>query len=575
MAETKKNFIYFVLSALAVTVAYYGILEVPFYLDDRSSITHNPNFNNATLGSLFEVYGMRFIGYLTLWLNYLNDQTNASGFHLVNVFIHFTNGILIFTLINKFVCISGAKVDKKLVSLLSLSAALIFLVHPLNSQAVIYTVQRLASLVTLFYLAAVYCYVLGRSSENKVKRNVSLALCLIFATLALFTKQNAVTIPFAILILEIILFKTIPLIPSLMCTLFAICAIFFGFSISGDEGIFHRIDLMTRETMEYSRWDYLLTQASVITIYLQKFFIPINLHLDYGLTLKSFSFFQKVSALTVHSGLIIMALIYSRRLPLICISMLLFYIFHSIESGVIPITDLAFEHRTYLPNFALLFCIVSIAIKLLERSQQRSIKTLSIVAPTFIVVCVFVWLTQERVQEWKEPRVFYTKELERSPDNVRTLHNFAEYLIKEGNLTTDKVKAGVLLDRMYENSNGKLDGVMVNTHLVYLMGTKKYRKAAELGESLLAQPLHPVTSALVRENLGVIFTTLGNYKKAVAYFSASTNFENLKPSSRIAFSFALLKEQKKGRALRVAKSILASDPANSKAKELISLIQSR
>ena len=575
MLSNKNLFFYVVFLLLGLCVAYGGTLDVPFYLDDRSSITHNPYFEDSSVAYLFEVYGMRGIGYVSLWLNYLYGSTEPAGYHFVNLVIHFLNGLLVCFFITKLLKLAYPDVEAKLPLLVGMSAGLLFLLHPLNSQSVIYVVQRLASLVTLFYLMSLLSYLNARTSQTQTNSTIWMVVCVLSAALALFTKQNSITLPIAILLIEIVLFKTIRLRYPLIIGALIVFGFFLGLNILDEGSLLHRIDDATRESDEYSRLEYLLVQSSIITLYLQKFLIPTNLHLDYGLSLSSFSEFQKVSALVIHLCLISVAIIFRRKVPLLSFSVLLFYLLHIVESGVIPITDLAFEHRTYLPNAAILLFLATVLTKLFSSSAGETKNYYQIIVPTLLLAFVYLWLTIDRVNEWKDPKTFYTKELERSPKNVRSLHNFAEYLIREGNMTNDKVRAGVLLDSMYENSNGKLDAVMVNTHIVYLMGTKEYKKARKLGEGLLKQPLHPLVRDLVNENLGVIYTTLGNYSKALEVFSSIRRFEKVKPTSRIAYSFALYRMNKKEKALQVAQSILGIEPNNEKAKELIQLIQTR
>jgi len=575
VASNKNLFLYLVFLVVGLCVAYSGALEVPFYLDDRSSITHNPYFEDGSVAFLFEIYGMRGVGYVSFWLNYLYNANEPSGYHLVNLVIHLLNSFLVCCFVSKLLKLTLPEFEVKIPLLVGMCAGLLFLLHPLNSQSAIYIAQRLSSLVTFFYLVSLLSYLNARTSQKQNTCVIWIVVCLLSAALALFTKQNAVTLPVAILLFEIVLFRTIKLRYPLLIAGLLVCSYIIGLNIFDEGSLLHKIDDFTRESDEYSRWEYLLVQSSIITLYLQKFFIPINLHLDYGLSLSAFSEFQKISALVIHSCLIVLALIFRRKMPLLSLSVLLFYLLHVVESGVIPITDLVFEHRTYLPNVAILLFLSALVTKFIPSSAVKAKHYYQIAIPTLILAFACLLLTKERVNEWQDPKTFYTKELERSPKNVRTLHNFAEYLIREGNMTSDKIRAGVLLDSMYENSTGKLDAVMVNTHLVYLMGTKEYNKARKLGEGLLQQQLHPLVQALVKENLGVIYTTLGNYQKAIEMFGSIPHFDKTKPSSRIAYSFALYRLNNKPLALQVAQSILTIDPNNEKAKELIQLIQTR
>ena len=124
--------------------------------------------------------------------------------------IHITTSLLVYWLM--FITLKTPNVkslipvkDQKWIALV---VALIFVSHPLATQSVTYIIQRMASMVTLFYLFAIILYLKGRLNQGSTSLSIGYFItALIAAIFALFTKENAFTIPLVILLLEISLFK--------------------------------------------------------------------------------------------------------------------------------------------------------------------------------------------------------------------------------------------------------------------------------------------------------------------------------------------------------------------------------
>ena len=141
------------------------------------------------------------------------------------------------------------------------------------------------------------------------------------------------------------------------------------------------LSALTKETIAISRIDYFTTQLIVLWLYIGKLLLPTNLQLDMGIELVKSSTGWHFTALLAHLLLVMVAVISKRVIPLFSIGILWFYVGHSVESFVIPITDLAFEHRTYLPNIGLIIAFIS----LLHYSQ-----TIVKVKLKLIWICSFV-----------------------------------------------------------------------------------------------------------------------------------------------------------------------------------------
>lgn len=204
----RKTVQYLVLLAL-ILLCYGHTLDVPFYLDDNYSLRGNEAIQQVDLGALWKFSAARIVGYLTFALDYAVHGYTLAGYHLVNILIH-----VLATFMAYQVALALLKTprlesmaNEQAILWLPLITALIFAIHPLQIQAVTYIVQRLASLVALFYLSSMYCYLQFRLSKTPEKKIIFGFLLIISGCLALFTKQNAVTIPLVFLLLEWIFFN--------------------------------------------------------------------------------------------------------------------------------------------------------------------------------------------------------------------------------------------------------------------------------------------------------------------------------------------------------------------------------
>lgn len=196
--------VFLVLAAIFLT--YLHTLNIPFYFDDFTSLRDNAAIRD--FGSVWDFSRARIVGYLSFALNYALHGYQLWGYHLLNILIHAAASLTAYFLTRWILatrespyCSDSAR------TWLPLLVALLFALHPLQTQAVTYIIQRLASLAALFYLLAMAAYLRGRLVEAGKQQVLSFGLAGLFALLALFTKQNTVTLPLALLLLEICLLR--------------------------------------------------------------------------------------------------------------------------------------------------------------------------------------------------------------------------------------------------------------------------------------------------------------------------------------------------------------------------------
>jgi hypothetical protein len=190
---------------LAAGIAYCDSFFVPFILDDFGSISNNYSIHRLfNFPGMWEFYANRIVLYFTLSINYAIHGTDEGGFHAVNLLIHALNGILFYIVLKKLLALPyfKGKLVSRYSNIISTFAAVLFVIHPMQINAVTYIIQRTASLAATFYLLAIVFFL-----EFRVKNKwYHLLLTVLFTVIAMFTKENTITIPFMLLLLEVMFF---------------------------------------------------------------------------------------------------------------------------------------------------------------------------------------------------------------------------------------------------------------------------------------------------------------------------------------------------------------------------------
>jgi Flp pilus assembly protein TadD len=490
---------------LAGIIVYSNTFQAPFVLDDQSSIVDNIVVKEP--GNVFYAYKLglqfvqnRFVAYLTFALNYQFGGLNVTGYHAVNLLIHLVTGLLVYALLRLTFRTPwfrdrgqelsspspGLTPSSRLLAphcFIPLFGALLFVLHPVQTQAVTYIVQRLASLTTLFYLLSVVLYVKARlrmddsggdhqvaegllpDSEEKGSSRLRPRLSLIFyyggsvlaAVLAMKTKEVAFTLPMAIVLYEIFFFRgawkrrllyllpllsTLPIIP---LTIMGILDV--GVDESSEYISIASPEEQLRTGTSMSRLDYLFTQFRVIVTYLRLMVLPVNQNLDYDYpvftTFFTPSVFLSFFLLAVILAFALYLFLVSGRTSgasgkngsiaprLISFGILWFFLTLSVESSLIPIKDVIMEHRLYLPFFGAATAFAMSFYLLLERlAGPLRGRVLLLSAATLVLVLGAA--TYQRNQVWQDPVRLWQDVVSKSPNKARPINNLGKALEASG-----------------------------------------------------------------------------------------------------------------------------------------------
>jgi len=560
----RKTVQYLVLLAL-ILLCYGHTLDVPFYLDDNNSLRGNEAIQQVDLGTLWGLYAARIVGYLTFALDYAVHGYSLTGYHLVNILIH-----VLATFMAYQVALALLKTprlesmaNEQAILWLPLITALIFAIHPLQIQAVTYIVQRLASLVALFYLSSLYCYLQFRLSKTPKKKIIFGFFLIISGCLALFTKQNAVTIPLVFLLLEWIFFNPQRkiIIAGAICTSIGLLGAYLLFPIVLNQELFAFISERTRETVLLSRIEYLSVQMHVLWSYILRFLLPVNLALIYEYAVPESFFSPGIFFPAVfHAGLILAAVLNRKAFPLAAFGILFYYTAHLVESSIIPIRDFAFDHRTYLPNFGLCLLVGSLVVAYLSRKPL----TKAVLLLVCLVVLLLVALTWSRNQLWRDPIAFLQHEVEINNDSFTSYCFLGEAYYSAGQLTeaiSIFERAQSYVDNLINRGNNTFESCYSN----YATTLQEAGYLDEARQLISRMPVTAFTTqgqSKVAMTFGNVEALSGNFSEAEAHFNRARTLDpnNIYAVSNLAKLKILTGELQQSYELFI--QVQKSDPGN-------------
>ncbi|MGE0268380.1 MAG: tetratricopeptide repeat protein [Candidatus Omnitrophota bacterium] len=476
-----------ILMAVGILI-YSNTYRCSWHFDDLSYIVNNPTIRTLTdVRSIWERLTApgRTVVLYTFALNYHFGKTDVFGYHVVNNAIH-----LITTLLVYWMCLQlfhAPRIKNSPLSsrkrILSLFIALVFLTHPLQTQAVTYICQRFASLATLFYVAAMSFYLRAR-----LEKRGALPFFLLSAVAALFgmfSKQITITLPVSVLLTEWLFFSKTDqwkrmlnwkiLIPVLLFLL--IIPALYSFNVKGMLSITHKSSGSHHGDL-VNAYYYPLTQLRVIPTYLRLLIFPIgqNLLVDFP---TSKSFFEWKTSGGFFLIILILAIGYRlrKKRTFLAFGVFWFFLTISVESSFIPIRHVIFEHRVYLPSVGFSIFIVC-AIYFLIKEQKRLVVSLS------VIVLTFSFLTYQRNKVWRDEFTLWADVKEKSPGEMRAYLNTGiayseigkyDQAIEEFNRALD------IYPRSVMTLNNK--GIVYTRQHLFDLAILEYNKALEIDQN--------------------------------------------------------------------------------------------
>ncbi|MBI5723269.1 MAG: tetratricopeptide repeat protein [Planctomycetes bacterium] len=429
----------------AIAAAYSNSLHGPFIFDDYDSILGNQTIRKlwpinqplsppAGFGSTVE--GRPLLN-LTFAVNYALGEYDVFGYHVFNLIVHALSAILLFGLVRRTLLLPRlAGSTGKHSTWLALVAALLWAVHPLGTQAVSYLSQRAESLAAFFCLLTLYVSARGMQSARPAGWYVAAILT---CALGMGCKETMVSAPVVVLLYDRLLaggsFRELF---RRRWRLYAGLAASWGVLVylmlqtpgrSGTAGFGCGVAAM----------DYTLTQFGVICHYLLLSVWPDPLIMDYGTT-PARGLWQILPWCLLIAALLALTIWAIIRRPAIGFLGAAFFILLAPTSSFVPLKDLQFEYRMYLPLAALTVFVVCLAWagwrRLLERHSGKTGPTMLLlkILPAilaFLAVCDMGILTWLRNSDYRRPDKLWEENVARRPANARAWANWGAALRNE------------------------------------------------------------------------------------------------------------------------------------------------
>jgi tetratricopeptide (TPR) repeat protein len=392
--------------------AYYNSLHAPFIFDDRFHIVENTHIRHLWPPWPFLLHTSRPVIYLSLALNYAIGRLDPFGYHVFNAAVHIAAALVLYGILRRTLRPAGL-------------IALVWLVHPLQTESVTYTIQRGESLMGLFYLLTLYCVIRASESPHSARWYAG---AVVSCCLGIGCKGVMLTAP-----LVVLLYDRAFLSPSwgslvrrrwgLYAALLATCLLY--------PLLLSQAPVEWKESagFEYAGaapLQYAKTQPGVILHYLRLAFWPDNLCLDYGWP--SARTTGEVLPQVLIVGVLLAATIWAwRRKPALSFLGAWFFIILIPTSSLIPIADRAAEHRMYLSLAAIAVLTVAGLFWLARRLGVPAIAW----AASGLIVLSLTALTIQRNFDYASELSIWQDTVDKSPGNPRAQYDLAHALEAE------------------------------------------------------------------------------------------------------------------------------------------------
>jgi len=494
---------------LAAIVVYSDSFHGPFIFDDAAVI------EQATARQPWPVWhtliGPRPVVQATLALNYFIGSANVTGYHVLNLCIHILAALALFGVIRRTLTLPalGGRFDEMTAASLAFCAALLWAVHPLQTQAVTYVIQRMESLMGLFYLLTLYCFIRAESSPRPLLWHAAaVAAC----ALGMGSKEVMVSAP-----LIVLLYDRSFIAGSFRAAMQRRRGLYLGLAAtwlilvrSGIEAVGPNAVSAGFQLQAVTPFQYARSEPGVILHYLALAFWPAGLCLDYGWPVAN-SLGQIAPGVIVIGGLLAATAWALVRRPKWGFVGAWFFLILAPTSSIMPIKDLAFEHRMYLPLAAVVLVLILAAYLAWERwsGAVESRQLTGQILAAILILSAAVALgraTFLRNKDYATALAIWSDTARKAPRNARALNNLGWELRNAGDYegSLDCLNRAIELRPRYAEA--------YNNRAYTYVSLKQFDKA--LDDCNKAIELKPDFAAPYN-NRGNLYNQLGNTEKAL------------------------------------------------------------
>lgn len=543
--------------SFAATLAYLNSLQAPFLFDDRYHIVENLRIRR--LWPIWEIFthSSRPVIQLSLALNYAAGALHPWGYHALNLAIHICAALVLLGVLRRtFLSDPLRQRWGAAAPWLAGMIALLWTLHPLQTESVTYTIQRCESLMGLFYLLTLYCVIRAHQGQRELPWKVS---AVVSCLLGMACKGVMTTAPIMVLLYDRAFLSSSwrDLVRRRKGLYAGLAATWLVYPMLLAQAPAEWKESAGLEYGGVSPGIYAMTQCSVILHYLRLALWPNPLCLDYG-WLPVTGFGEALLPGILVGGLLAATMWAWHRAPVWGFLGIWFFLILAPTSSFIPIADIAVEHRMYLP----LAAVVALGVGAMVLAGQRKAGTGPIRIPGYaLIVCAVLALlmgamTLRRNADYSSELRMWQTTVRTSPGHPRAQYDLGVSLEHAGQMQTAILhyQKAVELKPTYVEALNNLG------HALSISG-KPTEGMIYLRRALDAKP----DLAEAHCNLGYALAQQGNYREAATQFEEALRLKPLYAEAHNNVAIVLAVEGRSQEAIGHWEEALRTDPGLSDA----------
>jgi len=409
-----KTTLFLLVLTVILFLIYANGLNTPFQSDDERHIFLNLEIDNPAYYLNPEKITYRQISLLSFALNYKWGQENPFGYHLFNVLIHICSVILVFIIVSLTIK-NATEWGEKGAPIIATITALLFALHPVQTETVTYISGRPGSMAALFFLLSLLMFILGglERSSRKIPDFIFYALSLFTFFIAVLCKETAITLPFILLLYDLYFMKgenwkvfrsrigfyiLYPIIPMLIYLQTPHIFVALG-------GLLEKVN-----------FSLIWIQLDILKIPIKLFFFPINLAFEHDIRNQVMWGPLLMSILGLAVTLFVVIKKFYLKSAILSFSILWFLITLAPSNSIMPRTHFFSERNLYLPYFGLcLFFAVIIYLIFFKEARNKFFWGVSVMV---LIGACFSSLVVKRNQVYTTPSSLWADTFKKNPNKL-------------------------------------------------------------------------------------------------------------------------------------------------------------
>lgn len=532
VSMTQPDRFFWLCASACATLACLALspgLAGAFIFDDFPNIVTNSALHIRTLNVqslLYAAYSFepggssRALSMLSFALDFWRAGLDPHAFKVTNLVIHALTCLVLALFLKRVLRVAGWREQHATVAALLMTA--FWALHPLQVSSVLYVVQRMQTLGTLFLLLALLFYMRMRQAQMCAARSRGEALMvLLFAALGFSAKEDAVLLPAYVLALELTVLKfaaadevfsrrlrwAFALAVGLALLIFVFMAL----------PRYWHWDLYPRR--DFSSPDRLLTQGRVLVMYLSQILLPWPDTLrffydDIEISRSLWKPWTTLPALMLLAGLLALAWRLRSVRPVFSLGVLLFFAGHFLTSNIIAL-ELAFEHRNHFPLIGVVLAVGDLLSVLFRKLKFARALQLCLLAA---LLAAFGSATAARAHVWGDTLRFAEHTLELAPRSERAwVFLCSTYFLRSGQ-QPDSPGLNVAIDTCEQGTRVLPESASLQSNLLIFKSIRGDATQEDWDE--LIKRLDKVRMTV--QNKRILWVTLDNVDRGVLNNESAT-----------------------------------------------------